>query len=211
MYEAVCSECKHMTAFSLDSFQRFIKSPDFEVALEHETTPGLENWLMDREQYEASLLEMPTESPGRVNEIVYVIDRMRYMSEYHLKRSSSQSLTALVQLGLIISLIGSSFALAGYAGGIFAGLWYLSAISMIAACIYRMTTAAKNSQAAVIEPLLVRSFAELNPSLAEIQLACERLNELSVSRVIRPQRILDQIDLYNQRDMSITPSSARPR
>jgi hypothetical protein len=200
-----------MTAFSLDAFQRFIKTPDFEAALEYETTPGLENWLMDREQYEASLVEMPTGSPGRINEFVYVIDRMQYMSEYHLRRSSSQSLTALVQLGLVISLVGSSFALAGYAGGIFAWLWYLSAISMVAACIYRMTAAAKNSQAAVIEPLLVRSFAELKPSRAELQLACERLSELSVSRLIRPQRLLDEIDRYNQQDMSIRPSSAHPR
>lgn len=209
VYEAICRECSMIRLFSLDSYDRFVKRPDFEEAISHRTTPDIEDAILESEQYQDTLAQSPIASPMRIDDLVMVFKSLEYMSEYIARRSSSQSITALVQLGLIVSCVGAVFALTGNAGGAFSWIWYISAIVMAIACIYRMTISANKSRVASIEPLLVRAFAPLEPTVDEIRYACDRCHNVAYIKQINPQELIDAIDLYCYSDL-ITPSSTRP-
>ena len=200
-YEGICSDCSSIQVFSLDSFGAFVKESDFERAIEFRTTPGIEESLVRSEYYQEALLKEPVGSPMRIDDFVHVLRSMEYMSEYILRRSSSQSITALVQLGMLVSFISAVFAAAGYAGGIYVWMWYVSVVVMVTLCVYRMAVSSHKNRVASVEPLLVRSFAPLEPTVDEIRMGCERCVGVSYAKRINPQKLVDAIDMYNYGDL----------
>ncbi|PCI08104.1 hypothetical protein COB72_08865, partial [bacterium] len=103
-----------LKAIELKAFRGFVAEPDIDQALAEKTTPDLAAVLDNMIGYERYIQSSEATREDRVNEIRNTIDEFSNMAEMKMESSNSESLSAVVQLGMIVSGVGVAFAFAGY-------------------------------------------------------------------------------------------------
>ncbi len=192
-YETKCSICGLLKSISLNSFQDFIDEPDIDQALLKNTTYGLSSNLNRFDEYEQYILSDEASREDRLADIRNVIDGLSYMAEVQSESSNSESITALVQLGMIISGIGVVFAFAGYAGGIYAYMWYALAVFFVALVAYRMVVTSKRTKFRCIFKLLVLGLKPLNPTLDELEQTVSQMHDHPLRKVVKPRKLFEAL------------------
>jgi hypothetical protein len=179
--ELTCAECGTIRAVNPGRFTRFERGPCGSIEeLTARTRSDADLRLAQRLEIEESVRGGRVDDDMRGELLAEPIATLHYMIESRLSKDTSQSVSAVIQLAMMVALLSTGVALAAGAAWPISAALVLASAALVATVIYRSVTRRASLGRRLASERVVRSLRPLRPTRAELLRVVEDLAQIGL-------------------------------